>query len=172
MLKQCMCNILIYTDPFKCVSHTCRSNKLKYQLNLYQLRENRQIKPKAFMHMVSNLLYSRRYIITSMTSYVCLYVLYYPYVHVYVTLSKMHPYYLICLHVHGCRFGYYFVEPVIVGLDQKTNDPYIATMDLIGCPMETTDFVVAGTCSEQLYGMCESLWKPDLVRSKPHPFII
>lgn len=24
------------------------------------------------------------------------------------------------------------------------------------------DFVVAGTCSEQLYGMCETLWEPDL----------
>lgn len=36
-------------------------------------------------------------------------------------------------------------------------------MDLIGCPMETKDFVVGGTCTEQLYGMCESLWRPDLV---------
>jgi 20S proteasome subunit beta 3 len=95
------------------------SSKLKYQMNLYQLRENRQIKPKAFMHMTSNLLYSR-------------------------------------------RFGYYFVEPVIAGLDPTSSKPYIATMDLIGCPMETADFVVSGTCSEQLYGMCESLWKPDL----------
>ena len=25
------------------------------------------------------------------------------------------------------------------------------------------DFVVTGTCSEQLYGMCESLWEPDMV---------
>lgn len=24
------------------------------------------------------------------------------------------------------------------------------------------DFVVAGTCSEQLYGMCEALWEPDM----------
>jgi len=60
------------------------------------------------------------------------------------------------------RFGPYFVEPVIAGLDPKTDEPYIATMDLIGCPMETKDFVVGGTCSEQLYGMCESLWNPDM----------
>ena len=32
-----------------------------------------------------------------------------------------------------------------------------------GCPMVTNDFVVSGTCTEQLYGMCESLWKPDMV---------
>lgn len=24
------------------------------------------------------------------------------------------------------------------------------------------DFVVGGTCSEQLYGMCETLWRPEL----------
>lgn len=56
------------------------------------------------------------------------------------------------------------MEPVIAGLDPKTNEPFIAAMDLIGCPMVTDDFVVSGTCTEQLYGMCESLWRPDLVR--------
>lgn len=52
----------------------------------------------------------------------------------------------------------------MAGLDPITNAPYIATMDLIGCPMETKDFVVGGTSTEQLYGMCESLWNPDMVR--------
>ena len=51
------------------------------------------------------------------------------------------------------RFGPYFVEPIICGLHPKTNEPYIASCDLIGCPMEPEDFVVGGTCSEQLYGM-------------------
>ena len=70
------------------------------------------------------------------------------------------------VHLLYCcyRFGPYFVEPVIAGLDPKTNEPFIAAMDLIGCPMETDDFVVSGTCTEQLYGMCESLWRPDMVR--------
>lgn len=95
------------------------SQRLKFRLNLYELRENRQIKPKTFLSMVSNLLYER-------------------------------------------RFGPYFVEPVIAGLDTKTNEPYVASLDLIGCPMETEDFVVSGTCTEQLYGMCESLWEPDM----------
>lgn len=58
-------------------------------------------------------------------------------------------------------FGPYFVEPIIAGLD-KTGKPYVASTDLIGCPMVTTDFVVGGTCSEQLYGMCESLYKEDM----------
>ena len=63
-----------------------------------------------------------------------------------------------------CRFSYYFVEPVIAGLDPKTNEPFIGAMDLIGCPDITKDFVVGGTCTEQLYGMCETLWRPDMVR--------
>ncbi|XP_065897178.1 proteasome subunit beta type-3-like [Dysidea avara] len=95
------------------------ANKLKYHLNMYQLRENKNMKPKVFMGLVSSVLYER-------------------------------------------RFGPYFVEPVIAGLDPKTNEPFIAAMDLIGCPMVTDDFVVSGTSTEQLYGMCESLWRPDL----------
>jgi len=38
--------------------------------------------------------------------------------------------------------------------------------DFIGAPllpdMETNGFVAAGTCTDQLMGMCESMWKPDL----------
>ncbi|ORX73153.1 N-terminal nucleophile aminohydrolase [Linderina pennispora] len=41
------------------------------------------------------------------------------------------------------RFGPYFVEPVIAGLD-KDNKPFV------------------GTASDNLFGMCESLWEPDL----------
>ena len=68
------------------------------------------------------------------------------------------------------RFGPYFVEPVIAGLDPKTCEPYVASLDLIGCPMVTEDFVVSGTCTEQMYGMCESLWEPDLVRPLNNSF--
>ncbi len=68
------------------------------------------------------------------------------------------------------RFGPYFIEPIIAGLDPKTNVPFVASCDLIGCPMIPEDFVVTGTCSEQLYGMCESLWEPDLVSVVFHFF--
>ena len=50
------------------------------------------------------------------------------------------------------RFGPYFVEPDIAGLDAKSGNPYICALDLIGCPCEPADFVVFGTCSESLYG--------------------
>ncbi|XP_075631360.1 proteasome subunit beta type-3 [Balearica regulorum gibbericeps] len=95
------------------------AQRLKFRLNLYELKEGRQIKPQTFMSMVSNLLYER-------------------------------------------RFGPYYTEPVIAGLDPITHEPFICSLDLIGCPMITDDFVVSGTCSDQMYGMCESLWEPDM----------
>lgn len=67
----------------------------------------------------------------------------------------------ICCNVS--RFGPYFVEPVVVGLE-KSGKPFVASMDLIGCPMLVEDFVVSGTCTEQMYGMCESLYRPNMVR--------
>jgi len=60
------------------------------------------------------------------------------------------------------RFGPFFVEPVVAGLMPKTNEPFVCNLDLIGCPNKPEDFVVSGTCSDQLYGMCEALWEPDL----------
>ena len=53
------------------------------------------------------------------------------------------------------------MEPVIAGLDEN-NKPYVCAFDLIGCANEPEDFVVSGTCDEQLYGMCESVWEPDM----------
>lgn len=70
-----------------------------------------------------------------------------------------------CLWLPGIfvRFGPYFIEPVIAGLDPVTMEPYVSALDLIGCPMVAKDFAVTGTCGEQMYGMCESLWVPDMV---------
>jgi 20S proteasome subunit beta 3 len=95
------------------------AERLKFRVNLYELRENRRIKPKTLMSVVSNLLYER-------------------------------------------RFGPYFIEPVIAGIDPITEEPFVASLDLIGCPMVPDDFVVNGTCTEQMYGMCESLYVPDM----------
>lgn len=63
------------------------------------------------------------------------------------------------------RFGPFFVEPVVAGLD-KNNEPFISAMDLIGAPLLAKDFVLAGTSSEALYGMCETLYKPDMVSGR------
>ncbi|CAG8526096.1 10756_t:CDS:2 [Cetraspora pellucida] len=94
------------------------SEKFRFKINMYKLREEREIEPRTLSHMVSSTLYER-------------------------------------------RFGPYFVEPVIAGLD-KNNQPFVCAMDLIGCVDIARDFVVAGTASDSLFGMCESLWEPDL----------
>ncbi|KFQ72395.1 Proteasome subunit beta type-3, partial [Phaethon lepturus] len=107
------------TSALMLILISCSAQRLKFRLNLYELKEGRQIKPQTFMSMVSNLLYER-------------------------------------------RFGPYYTEPVIAGLDPVTHEPFICSLDLIGCPMITDDFVVSGTCSEQMYGMCESLWEPEM----------
>ncbi|KAG8176589.1 hypothetical protein JTE90_024250 [Oedothorax gibbosus] len=95
------------------------AQKLAYRLNMYELREGREMTPKVFSSVVSNLLYER-------------------------------------------RFGPYFVNPVIAGLEPGTWEPYICNMDVLGCRDEPQDYVVAGTSEDQAHGMCEALWEPDM----------
>ncbi|KNE72955.1 hypothetical protein AMAG_17184 [Allomyces macrogynus ATCC 38327] len=68
---------------------------------------------------------------------------------------------LVSSTLYEKRFGPYFAEPVVAGLD-KNNEPFVCSMDLIGCINFAKDFVVAGTAGPNLYGMCESLWREDL----------
>lgn len=90
----------------------------RFRLEMYEMRENRQIKPKTFANMVSSTLYAK-------------------------------------------RFGPYFAEPVIAGLD-KDNKPFLCAMDLLGCIAEEKEFAAAGTCAESLLGTCETFWKKDM----------
>mmetsp|Transcript_13510 Transcript_13510/g.20298 ORF Transcript_13510/g.20298 Transcript_13510/m.20298 type:complete len:205 (+) Transcript_13510:96-710(+) len=59
------------------------------------------------------------------------------------------------------RFGPWFCEPVVAGLTND-NKPFLSGMDLIGAPVFTDDFVVSGTCTANLHGMCEALYRPDM----------
>ncbi|GAA6025182.1 hypothetical protein JCM11491_001789 [Sporobolomyces phaffii] len=68
---------------------------------------------------------------------------------------------LVSSTLYERRFGPYFVEPVVAGLNSN-GEPFIAATDLIGCINFAKDFVVSGTASEKLFGMAESLWEPDL----------
>ncbi|KAJ1569806.1 Proteasome subunit beta type-3 [Nowakowskiella sp. JEL0078] len=68
---------------------------------------------------------------------------------------------LVSSTLYEKRFGPYYAEPIIVGIE-KDGRPFICSMDLIGCINFAEDFVVTGTASEQLYGMCEALWEPEL----------
>lgn len=92
------------------------SQTLKFRKNLYELREEREMKPKVFSALLSTLLYEK-------------------------------------------RFGPYFCEPIVAGLQE--GKPFLSGMDLIGAPVFTDDFVVSGTCTANLFGTCESLFKPN-----------
>jgi len=78
---------------------------------------------------------------------------------------------LVSTLMYEKRFGPYFCEPLIAGLDKvkdektgeiKENVPFISAMDLIGAEVTAKDFVVGGTSSEELFGVCESFFRPDL----------
>eukprot|EP00180_Rhodochaete_pulchella_P001771 Plantae.Rhodophyta-Rhodochaete_pulchella.ctg2654.p2 GENE.Plantae.Rhodophyta-Rhodochaete_pulchella.ctg2654~~Plantae.Rhodophyta-Rhodochaete_pulchella.ctg2654.p2 ORF type:complete len:205 (-),score=28.11 Plantae.Rhodophyta-Rhodochaete_pulchella.ctg2654:377-991(-) len=94
------------------------SNMFKMKLNLYKMREGRDIKPRTFANMVASTLYEK-------------------------------------------RFGPYFSEPVIAGLDEN-NKPFICGMDLLGAISFADDFVVNGTCFESMVGTCETFYRKDL----------
>ena len=91
---------------------------LKSRVNLYKLRENRDIKPETFSALLSTMLYEK-------------------------------------------RFGPWFCEPVVAGL-KEDGTPFLSGMDLIGAPVFTDDFCVSGTCTPNLHGMCEALYRPDM----------
>ena len=57
------------------------------------------------------------------------------------------------------------MKSIIAGLESKTSEPFLSVMDLIDQPCISNDFAVIGCASEQLYGMCEALWQPNLVRN-------
>jgi len=94
------------------------SQRLRFKMNMYKMREEREMKVKTFANLVSSMMYER-------------------------------------------RFGPWFVQPVIAGLDDD-NKPYVSSMDCLGSEVCTTDFSVGGTMEEALYGMCESLYKPNM----------
>jgi 20S proteasome subunit beta 3 len=98
------------------------SDLFRYKVNMYRLREERNISPQTMANLVSSSLYEK-------------------------------------------RFGPYFVSPVIAGINQTTGKPFICGFDSIGCIDFAKDFIVSGTASDQLFGTCEGLWEPDLVRN-------
>ncbi|GMT16737.1 hypothetical protein PFISCL1PPCAC_8034, partial [Pristionchus fissidentatus] len=91
-------------------------DKIMFRKSLYELRENRCIKPKVLATIISNLAYQH-------------------------------------------RFGSYFTEPLVAGLDPVSHKPYICAMDTIGNICTPEDFVAIGTGAEYLLGVSESFWR-------------
>jgi 20S proteasome subunit beta 3 len=72
---------------------------------------------------------------------------------------------LVSSTFYSRRFGPYFSEPVIAGLERTSSGgfkPYIAGTNLISCLNFAGDFIVAGIASDKLFGVAEGLWEPDL----------
>lgn len=69
---------------------------------------------------------------------------------------------LISSMLYSRRFGPWFVGPLVAGIDSKSGKPYVCTFDSIGSIDASHDFVVNGTAGDQLYGMAESLYEPNL----------
>ncbi|CAK0789729.1 unnamed protein product [Prorocentrum cordatum] len=63
--------------------------------------------------------------------------------------------------LYQSRFGPWLTEPVVAGLD-SAGDPFMCAFDFIGAMSQAKDFVVSGTSSEQLFGVCESFWRPNM----------
>jgi len=70
---------------------------------------------------------------------------------------------LLSTMLYEKRFGPWFLEPIVAGL-RKDGSAFLCGMDIIGAPVFAEDFVVSGTCTSNLHGMCEALYKKDLVR--------
>ncbi|KAL6766565.1 hypothetical protein ACKKBG_A36545 [Auxenochlorella protothecoides x Auxenochlorella symbiontica] len=68
---------------------------------------------------------------------------------------------LVSATLYEKRFGPYFCQPVIAGLEPD-GTPYLCGMDSIGAIETAKDFMIAGTASDALLGICESLWRPDM----------
>mmetsp|Transcript_3577 Transcript_3577/g.7392 ORF Transcript_3577/g.7392 Transcript_3577/m.7392 type:complete len:202 (+) Transcript_3577:116-721(+) len=68
---------------------------------------------------------------------------------------------MLSFFLYHHRFSPFLVESIVIGLNKK-EDPIICAMDVIGATSFSSKFVVGGTCSENLYGICENYWKPDM----------
>ena len=64
--------------------------------------------------------------------------------------------------LYSKRFGPYFVEPVIVGIDEE-GKPFISSMDLIGATEVSDNFAAVGTTENELFGICENLYNENMV---------
>lgn len=81
--------------------------------------------------------------------------------------SRISPSALACLtsHVLYQKRGYY-VEPLVVGLTEKTRKPFLCAMDMIGAQSFSKSFICSGAASTSLYGTAEALWRPNMTQKE------
>ena len=81
---------------------------------------------------------------------------------------------LISSMLYERRFAPFFVSPVVAGLESETNNntPFLAGFDCIGAACKAHDFIAGGTAKEQLAGICEAMWRPNMVLSPFHCLLL
>ena len=147
------------------------AQRFAFKHNLYKLREERDIKPSSFGQLVSATLYERRFG---------------PYFCQPVIGARCRPQSTASRPPlrHGGRPSWACGGPPPAALPahrcplassprpspapaaglESDGTPYLCGMDSIGAMETAKDFMVAGTATDSLLGICESLWRPDLVR--------
>jgi len=59
------------------------------------------------------------------------------------------------------RFSPFLVETILVGFDEK-KDLLIESKDMIGASSFSANFSSIGASAENLYGLCEVFWRPEM----------
>ncbi|KAL0698044.1 hypothetical protein Bca4012_054166 [Brassica carinata] len=120
--------------------------RLVFRHKLYQLREERDMKPETFASLVSAILYEKRF-----GPYLCQPVI--------AGLGEDDKPFICTMDsigakmLRGCHLFSLWLDSFV------SNDAYSYHL----CLLELAkDFVVSGTASESLYGACEAMYKPDM----------
>lgn len=78
---------------------------------------------------------------------------------------RISPRAMACLTSHilyNRRASPYYVEPLVVGVDEDTQEPFLCAHDVIGARSQSKAFVCAGVATMSMYGIAEALWRPNL----------
>lgn len=127
------------------------SKKIEFHRNLYQLRENKNMSPPALSSWISKTLYSRRfgpYFVS-------------PIIAGLVPPSQQSP--SEPTPASSSDASSSSSSTTTTETQEKAEwKPFLCATDLIGAMSFAKDFAVCGTSENALYGMAESLWKPDM----------
>ncbi|KAL0699822.1 hypothetical protein Bca4012_055944 [Brassica carinata] len=118
--------------------------RLVFRHKLYQLREERDMKPETFASLVSAILYEKRF-----GPYLCQPVI--------AGLGEDDKPFICTMDSIGAKSFKDFV-----GLVSNIPYSYDTSRQCSYCLELAKDFVVSGTASESLYGACEAMYKPDM----------
>ncbi|WZZ80766.1 hypothetical protein YC2023_101338 [Brassica napus] len=132
-----------------------RYQRLVFRHKLYQLREERDMKPETFASLVSAIIYEKRF-----GPYLCQPVI--------AGLGEDDKPFIYTMDSIGAKYAHLlFLSCLSVSLSFSLVALVFAVFEFFSltlafCLELAKDFVVSGTASESLYGACEAMYKPDM----------